>query len=253
MRSDEVMAQVEIKPAANLDDLPLADLEGMVEAGAEVLEVYRILAKTSDNVVGELLRGHGTFYEWDHYPPGDVYDRETHGQYYFHAHPVDQRFPGEHGHVHTFLRGKGMPAGLSPAPLPDGKATKKKDDDPLCHLVAVAMDNRGMAFRLFTVNRWVTGETWYSAPDVAAMLEYFKIDQARPSWPTNRWLSALIQLYRPQIRTLLAARDRTVADWARRFPDRDVYEDRDLEVTSFVEISVEDQVRQVEQTLIERK
>ena len=252
MRTDEVIAQVEVESTTDFDEIPLAELESMAEAGAEVLEIYRILAKTGDNVVGELLRGHGTFYEWDHYPPGDVYDRETHGQYYFHAHPVDQRFPGEHGHIHTFLRAKGMPPGLTPAPVPDTKTTKK-EGDALCHLVAVAMDNRGMAFRLFTVNRWVTGEVWYRAPDVVAMLEHFKIDQARPSWPTNRWLSALVRLYRPQIRTLLAARDRTMAEWERRFPDRDIYEDRELEVTSFAEISVEDQVRRIERALIERK
>ena len=251
MRSAEIISQVEVESSTDFNELPRDELEGMAEAGAEVLDIYRILAKTGDNVVGELLRGHGTFYEWDHYPPGDVYDRETHGQYYFHAHPVDQRFPGEHGHIHTFLRAKGMPPGLVPAPVADAKGTKK-GDDALCHLVAIAMDNRGMAFRLFTVNRWVTGETWYRGADVAVMLDYFKIDQARPSWPTNRWLSGIVQLYRPQIRSLLAARDRTVADWERQHPDRDVYEDRDLEVTSFVEISVEDQVRRVEQALIER-
>src|SRR3546814_14192456 len=70
----------------------------------------------SDNLVGELLKNNGTFYEWDHYPPGDVYDHETHGQYYYHAHAADQRFDGEHGHFHTFVRPKGMPPGVRPAP-----------------------------------------------------------------------------------------------------------------------------------------
>ncbi|HSR70967.1 MAG TPA: hypothetical protein VLL72_01180, partial [Kiloniellales bacterium] len=81
----------------------------MAEAGRAVVEAHRVLARTGDNVVGELLRDHDTFYEWDHYPPGDVYDRESHAQYYYHAHPPEQRFPGEHGHFHTFLRPKGMP------------------------------------------------------------------------------------------------------------------------------------------------
>ncbi|MFN4764722.1 DUF6969 family protein, partial [Gillisia sp. Q332] len=101
-----------------LEDLPTAQLEDMAEAGAEVMDVHRVLAKTGDNIVGELLKHNGTFYEWDHYPPGDVYDHETHGQFYYHAHASDQRFQGEHGHFHTFVRPRGMPAGIQPAKVP---------------------------------------------------------------------------------------------------------------------------------------
>src|SRR3546814_8384282 len=119
----------------------------------------------SDNLVGELLKNNGTFYEWDHYPPGDVYDHETHGQYYYHAHAADQRFDGEHGHFHTFVRPKGMPPGVRPAPLP-GFAAPADPNDALSHLVAIAMTPGGLPFRLFTVNRWVTGEVWYRAEDV---------------------------------------------------------------------------------------
>ena len=72
-----------------LADLPTERLEDMAAAGAEVLEVYRLLRKSGDNVVGEVLRGQGEFYEWDHFPKGDVYDPETHSQYYYHAHPAE--------------------------------------------------------------------------------------------------------------------------------------------------------------------
>ena len=88
-------------------------LIAMHQAGAEVLECYRVLAKAKANTVGELLRGQGEFLEWDHYPKGDVVDWETHSQYYYHAHPKKNR-PGEHGHFHTFLRYKGMPGGAKP-------------------------------------------------------------------------------------------------------------------------------------------
>ena len=57
-----------------------------------------VLAKTGDNVVSEVLRGVETFYEWEHYPPDDVYDRETHAQFYYHAHPPGERSFAEHGH-----------------------------------------------------------------------------------------------------------------------------------------------------------
>ncbi|MEE8227011.1 MAG: hypothetical protein V3R30_09335, partial [Kiloniellales bacterium] len=119
MRTVETLEDYEIASAVDLDRLATEDLELMVEAGRQVVEIYRVLAKTGDNVVGELLRGYETFYEWDHYPKGDVYDRETHAQYYYHAHVVEQRFPNEHGHFHTFVRPKGMPPGIKPADVPE--------------------------------------------------------------------------------------------------------------------------------------
>src|SRR5690606_29005972 len=159
-------------PQLDLGSLDRRTREEMAQAAGQVTEVHRILAKTGDNVVGELLRGSGTFYEWDHYPAGDVYYHETHGQYDYHSHPPDQRFADEHGHFHTFLRPHGMPPGVRPAPVPN-YVPPVDSNDALSHLVAVAMDSRGLPVRLFTVNRWVTGETWYSAEDVIRMLPNF--------------------------------------------------------------------------------
>ncbi|HEY9549741.1 MAG TPA: hypothetical protein VIR45_09590 [Kiloniellaceae bacterium] len=232
-----------------LEGLHTEALEAMAAAGAEVVEIHRVLAKTGDNLVGELLKHNGTFYEWDHYPPGDVYDHETHGQYYYHAHAADQRFENEHGHFHTFVRPKGMPPGIRPARVP-GFVAPEDADDALSHLVAIAMTPGGLPFRLFTVNRWVTGEVWYRADDVIRMLDVFKIDHAQPSWPLNRWISAMIALFKPQIAELLRARDRKVADWREQNPEADVFEDRDLEVASFLDISVEHQVREVATALL---
>ena len=252
MRSEAAVDTYEIQYAESFEALSTEALETMVEAGQEVIEVHRVLAKTSDNVVGELLRGHETFFEWDHYPPGDVYDNEFHGQYYYHAHPPDQRFENEHGHFHTFMRPKGMPEGIRPAPVP-GFNKPDDPDDELSHLIAIAMTKEGFPFRLFTVNRWVTGEVWYTAGDVTTLLDRFKIDHTRPSWPVNRWVTGMVALFKPQIAALVEARDRAVADWAEAHPDVDVYEDRELEVTSYFDISVEDHVRAVARTLTRRK
>ncbi len=249
MRVAEAISGVEVKSRTDLATLPRDELETLAEAGRELVEIHRVLTKTGDNVVGELLRGHDTFYEWDHYPPGDVYDRETHGQFYYHAHPADQRFDLEHGHFHTFIRPKGMPPGIKPAPVPNFKPPKDPND-ALSHLIAIAMTSAGLPFRLFTVNRWVTGECWYRAADVATLLDYFKVDIARPSWPANRWVSAMVRLFKPQILELLEVRDRTVEDWQRAHGDRDVFEDRELEITSYMEIDIEAQVRAVGAALL---
>ncbi|GAB4394930.1 MAG: hypothetical protein Tsb0032_24620 [Kiloniellaceae bacterium] len=252
MRSEAIIKEAALDSDLALDSLSTEALQDMAEAGAEVMEVHRILAKTGDNIVGELLKNNGTFYEWDHYPPGDVYDHETHGQYYYHAHASDQRFEGEHGHFHTFVRPKGMPPGIRPAKVP-GYVAPEDPNDALSHLVAIAMTPAGLPFRLFTVNRWVTGEVWYEAEDVIRLLDVFKIDHAQPSWPVNRWITAMVRLYKPQIADLLRARDRKVAAWRDGNPDSDVFEDRDLEVTSFLDISLDRQVQGVARALLARE
>jgi hypothetical protein len=223
-----------------------AELEAMAAAGREVLECHRVLAKTGGNIVGELLPHEGTFYEYDHCPPGDIYDRETHAQYYYHAHR-----DGEHGHFHTFLREKGMPEGVRPVAQSLTK-TMEEREDKLSHIVAISMDRMGVPIALFTTNRWVTGETWYAAADIIAMLDRFEIDHARPSWPTNRWIGAMLRLFRPQIAALLRERDAAVAAWREEHPDEDAFEDRRLEITSQRDISVDGQIAAVEAALARR-
>jgi hypothetical protein len=80
---------------------------------------------------------------------------------------------------------------------------------------------------------------------VIAMLDRFEIDHAYPSWPTNRWITAMLRLFRPTIEALVRERDTRLADWAARHPDRAVYEDRALETISDAAISVEDQIAAV--------
>jgi len=168
--------------------LSLTQLQVMSAAGREVRECYRALAKTGDNIVGEVLRDQGLFREWDHYPRDDVYDPVTHAQFYYHAHPAGQRGWAEHGHFHTFLRPRGMPRGAKPADVPPSSELVEAlpsekpmpaDNLALSHLIAISMAPTGLPIRMFTTNRWVTGETWYQAADVCAMLGYFVVDHTR--------------------------------------------------------------------------
>ena len=215
-----------------------ARLELMLAAGEEALECERVLKKAGLNIVGEILRGQGEFYEYNHYPDDDVYDRESHAQYYYHAH---RGIPGEHGHFHTFLRYAGMPEGVTPVSHPEAPA----GEAAIAHVIAISMDAHGWPIGLFATNRWVTGDTWYPAGDVIRMIDRFTIDHAYPSWPVNRWITAMMRLFRPQIETLLRERDRVIADWVKRHFDVDVLEDRRLEITGYRLISVEGQMHHV--------
>ena len=197
-------------------------------------QIYQLLSKTDSNVVWDILRQCGTFYEWDHYPDTDVYDRETCGQYYYHAHPQDDGSRWEeHGHFHIFLRKDGIPEHCQPSIRRDDD-TENTDD--LCHLIAISMDTTGQPKRLFTTNRWVTGETWYNADAVCEMLPRFAIHHAFPSWPTNLWLNAMLTQYQTEIQALIHERDHVVNAWQEQHPDQVAFEDRRLEITSYIDI-----------------
>lgn len=229
-----------------LSGLSRDTLERLKAAAEEAQNCERVLRKTSSNVVAEVLRNQGTFYQWNHYPKGDAIDWETHSQYYYHAHPKDER-PGEHGHFHTFLRYQGMPGGVEPAKLDHPQKSNKNRIG--AHIGAVSMDKKGHAVKVFTTNRWVTDETWYPAGEMMRMIDRFEIDHTFPSWATNRWLSAAIILFSPQIKHLHVQRDAAIAAWQAEHPGEDVFEDRKLEVTSEIDVNVEKQKAAVEKAL----
>jgi hypothetical protein len=212
----------------------------MLAAGREVRECLRVLEKAGLNVVGEILHGQGEFIELEHYPKDDVRDDQTHSQYYYHAHREND---DEHGHFHTFIR-------TGTLDRPPSTATQPHDDwpqgaDAIAHLIGIAMDDWGYPLGLFATNRWVTGETWYAADTVAALLPRFDIDHAYPSWPANRWIGAMLRLFRPHVRTLLHHRDATIASWQQANPDTDALEDRRLEVTGYLPVSVDAWIQQL--------
>jgi len=223
--------------------LPRETLEGMAEAGVLVLECYRLLGKHGGNIVGEVLKGQGTFYEYDHCPAGDVYDPETYSQYYYHAHRN-----GEHGHFHTFLREHGMANGLRPIEQ-SRAAFMDERDDKLSHLIAISMNRAGFPIALFTTNRWVTADNWYAADDAIAMLDSFCMDMAYPSLPVNMWINNMLILFRPQIEELIRMRDAKIAEWTQEHPDQDVFEDRALDITSVRKVSVERQLERIHKAL----
>lgn len=233
----------------DLRRLSRAELERMAAAGRDLIECETVLAKTGDTVVGELLRGQ-PFFEWDHYPAGEVFDAETQALYYYHAHPPEYRDPDEHGHFHTFLKVWELPAEIRPLPV-QGSVSGPVRDGGLAHFVAIAMDGRSRPYRLFTTNRWVTGESWYRAKDLGKLIDRFRLGHARPSWPANRWITAMLTLFRPQIATLLQERDRALLAWAKAHPEVEATEDRRVEIVSSLAISISEQLQAVDAALAE--
>lgn len=101
------------------------------------------------------------------------------------------------------------------------------------------MDDYGAPQALFTVNHWVTGGVWESATTVEAFLDKFIIDHAKPSWIVNRWVNSMLKLYKPEIIKLIRERDLVIADYRKEHSGQDVFELRDLEIPSYLPISIE--------------
>lgn len=108
------------------------------------------------------------------------------------------------------------------------------------------MDAWGDPIGLFCTNRWMTDEAWYPAEAVIAMLDRFVIDHAFPNWAGNRWLTALLRLYRPHIKALIRHRHQIIAAWQQAHPDRDVFEDRALEITGYLPVAVDELLQQLD-------
>lgn len=238
-------------------------LERQARYGAEVVRWRDALAHDGRTVVSAALGGETRVFHWRHYPASDVYDPATHAQYFYHAHPPQPRAAahGEHGHFHTFLRTHGLKPDLRPVVMPElaiaghpaapaqsapsAPAPAGEPDESWIHLVAIAMDRAGRPLRLFTTNRWVTGETWYGAADVAASLDRFVIGGKLAS-PLGHWLTAMLGLFRPTIVRLLAERDAAVMDFRRRRRSKvHVLEDRRLEITSSAAVDVDAEIHRI--------
>ncbi len=180
------------------------------QALAEIAFCEEILAKGGATVLSELFRGVEAIGAWDHYPPGDVFDPASNGQWFYHCHPAEEGSV-EHGHFHCFMRPQG----------PSG---------PIHHLAAVGVDADGQLTRLFTVNQWVVGDDWLDAEPTIALLPRFDMQMPAPSYLVNRWLTAIFVAYEAEIADLLRERDQVLA--VHGAGEAKAREDCHLEVTS---------------------
>ena len=205
-------------------------LDELYAAAVEAVDSARALADEGTNPVTAILQGASRVEEWAHFPAGDVVDPHTHSRFYYHAHAADERADGEHGHFHTFVEA----------------ADANDKTAPITHLVGISTDASGRIIRLFTTNRWVTGETWRDADTVIGMIDRFDMTGAAPSPALNRWVSAIVRMFKPQIADLLRARDARIAEFRTAHPDSEVFEDRALQVTSQMPVDFLTQIGAIE-------
>ena len=232
-------------PFDELSALPRRRLAAMRRAAGDLFGTLEEFARHGRHPVRDVLAASAKdFTRWEHYPPGDVEDRATGCAWYYHAHdPSEARPWEEHGHFHCFMYSERVRAGATPISMPANPDFAKGG---LIHLLAVSVDSSGTPTHLFAPNRWVTGEWMYPAADVIPLIDRFAIGGDTRFALTNRWLTAILRLFQPQIAWLLRDRDRVLA--ARREVDPAGFaDDRSFEVVSTLSFDLDAQLAALDQ------
>lgn len=174
--------------------MPNVDESGKLAAARSILAVHAAYAERGTNLAQAALAGAREFVEWHHYPRKDVVDAQNRSEFYYHAHAARERAPGEHGHFHVFVR---------------------RGANDFMHLAGISLDDRGRATRLFTTNRWVTGERWRPAEALEPYLRKFSLRSAGGRLaPVARWVEGMIRFYDGRILDLVHERDRLLTSAA---------------------------------------
>jgi hypothetical protein len=173
------------------------------EAARVVIESITAMAREGTPLMMRVLP-HGDLRFWDHYPANDARDQRTRSRWYYHVHAPGDRDQHEHGHFHLFLHRTQLddPQAFAAAPA-------LGEDAPahVTHIAGLAIDHSGIPISWFATNRWVTDEFLYPAPIMAAHLDRYNVDETAEDRHVNRFLTAMVALYRTEIAELLAARD----------------------------------------------
>jgi hypothetical protein len=199
--------------------------EPLLHAAHEALGIPLRYAQAGSSLALAAMAGAAQCIELAHYPRLDVVDAHHGTRFYYHAHASRRRPGNEHGHFHLFAQGS--------------------HPGDYAHLAGISLDARGQPVRLFTTNRWVTGEAWRQAADVELALARFAVHTRGRMAPVARWLTAMVRLFLPQLVQLVRRRDAVMARRSARQAWEALCEDRRLDVVTQSRISLSQRIQQL--------
>jgi hypothetical protein len=179
-----------------------------VDAARVVIETITAMAQEGQPLMQRVLPASDVEF-WEHYPDDDARDRETRSRWYYHVHAPGDRDPAEHGHFHLFLHRSQMddPAATMAVPAEGEEAQAF-----VAHIAGLSIDHQGIPIAWFATNRWVTDEFLYPAATMIAHLDRYNVDATPEDDLVNRFLTAMVALYRPELSDLLRERDAALAE-----------------------------------------
>ena len=200
----------------------------MTDAAESLLASLLEMAELESNPVLQVIDTATPLQVNKKYPTGLLQFNQTGWRAYYHCHPASRagnhRFKGEHGHFHIFVR-------------LENTADKTEQ---WSHLAALAMDNMGQPLGWFTVNQWVTGETWQSAATLIPLLKGVPYDKQISL--IEGWLLSLVVLSRDVIIQALQMRDMLLEkrQLSSSKEDYDIKQDKELYLLSETSINLQD-------------
>jgi hypothetical protein len=198
-------------------------MDRTLHSAQAALDIPLRYAQAGTNLARAALAGARQCIEMEHYPRRDVIDAAHATRYFYHAHGSLKKPLEEHGHFHVFVYRK--------------KA--------FSHLIGISLNAMGHPIRLFTTNRWVTGEQWQSAQALQLPLQSFALQTRGRMAPVARWVEAMMLLYSTQISQLLQERDAVMQAKALHQDWESLAEDRRLDVVTQRKISLTQTIQQL--------
>lgn len=211
------------------------------DAARIVIETVTQMASEGKPLMQRILP-EGEIHWWAHYPEDDARDALTRSRYYYHVHEPGDRDPREHGHFHLFLHRKQIDASALPMACPPAGAEAPAQ---VAHIAGLSIDRQGLPVAWFTTNRWVTDEFIYSSETLADHLAHYNVDNCGEDRLVDRFLTAMVALYRDDLRALLAERDTRLAEIGAGPDAPDLYESGN-DLLSTLPIDLDAKVRSVE-------
>lgn len=180
----------------------LTELGTALHHGQASVEAFATATETAGSLLQSWVQG-AEVVEYEHYPPSDVIDLASGTQFYYHAH---RTHGDEHGHLHVFWHATA--SGRRSRPTQGRKVWKRHAPT---HMLAIALDARGLPVKLFTTNQWVTEGHWFDASLTLACLDRCRPGPVPGHENACAWLGHFLALYRPLIADLLQRRDARLA------------------------------------------
>lgn len=207
-----------------------------VEAAHIVIETITRMAQEQRPLMTRVVPSDEVNF-WKHYPPKDARDKYCRSRWYYHVHTAGRRDGEEHGHFHLFLHRTQLPEGLEPKVWPpQGEDCRAH----VTHLVGLSIDSVGVPRAWFTVNRFVTNEFLYPAEVMIEHLPAFNVDHTDEDDLVNRFVTAMVALYREEIADLLRQRDARQAELEAEHGPKAAYEKASgIEVLSQIPIDLD--------------
>lgn len=187
------------------------------------------MAKSETNPVLQVINPTKPLKENKKYPTDLLQFNHLGWRAYYHCHPASRvgnhRFKGEHGHFHLFVRTS-----------TDSKT--KSSEETWSHVAALAMDNMGQPLGWFTVNHWVTGETWEPAASLVHYLNNIPFDQ--PMSLVETWLLSMLLVSKDEVCTILNKRDQIIKEKELNADNENIMQDKSVYLLSEAAVNIKE-------------